>query len=528
MTQLLRDLPGLAASHLELTLVALVVAVATSLPLAIAAHARPRMAAAILAIAAIVQTVPGLALLALMVPVLAWTRVLPPFGFAPAVIALILYAILPIVRNAIIGLRGVDPAIVDAARGLGMTERQIVRIVKLPLAMPVIAAGIRTAAVWTVGAATLATPVGQPCLGNYIFAGLQTRNFTMLLVGVVASAGLALVLDVLLGATERRLTSRTGGRRWLPVAGLAGFAATVLLLPRITSDTATPRPTLAPAASRSGADVIEHVRLGSKTFTEQYILVELVRERLLAAGVAVDVTSGLGSTVVFDALVGGELDAYIDYAGTLWANEMKRTTVVPRWQLLAEVNAWLASDRGVRALPPIGFENTYALAMRRERAAALGVHSLADIAAIAHELAIGGDYEFFGRGEWTAVQHTYALRFGRQVTFDPTLLYDAVARGDVDVISAYSSDGRIAADDLVVLDDPRGALPSYDAIVLLGNRVANDVRIACVLGEVRVSVADMRQANAMVDRDHASPSEAAAWLARRLPPTTCALVTAPP
>jgi osmoprotectant transport system permease protein len=166
--------------------------------------------------------------------------------------------------------------------------------------------------------------------------------------------------------------------------------------------------------------------------------------------------------------------------------------------------------------------------MRRVRAAALGVHTLTDLAGLAHDLTIGGDYEFFGRGEWTAVQHTYDLKFGRQVTFDPTLLYDAVVRGDVDVISAYSSDGRIAADDLVVLDDPKAALPAYDALVLLGSRVANDPRIACVLGELHVAIADMRIANAMVDRDHASPSEAAAWLARRLPPTSCAMVTAPP
>jgi osmoprotectant transport system permease protein len=528
MTQLLHDLPPLAASHLELTLAALAVAIATSLPLAIATHARPRVAAAILAVAAVVQTIPGLALLALMVPVLAWTRLVSPFGFAPAVIALILYAILPIVRNAIIGLRGVDPAVVDAARGLGLTERQIVRIVKLPLAMPVIAAGIRTATVWTLGAATLATPVGQPCLGNYIFAGLQTRNFAMLLTGVVASAALALVLDVLLGATERRLTSREHGRRWLPGALLVGFAAVVLLLPRIVRDTETVQTTASTAAPHANTDTVDRIRLGAKTFTEQYILVELMRTRLLAAGVAVDVASGLGSTVVFDALVSGELDAYVDYAGTLWANEMKRGAAVPRWQLLAEVSAWLANEHGVRALPPIGFENTYALAMRRERAAALGVHTLTDVANVAHELAIGGDYEFFGRGEWTAVQRKYDLHFGRQVTFDPTLLYDAVVRGDVDVISAYSSDGRIAADDLVVLDDPKSALPAYDAMVLLGSRVANDARIACVLGELRIAIADMRLANAMVDRDHATPSEAAAWLARRLPPTGCAMVTAPP
>ncbi|MCX5743746.1 MAG: ABC transporter permease, partial [Proteobacteria bacterium] len=181
---LLRGLPPLLASHLALALVALALAAAISLPLAIVASARPRLAFAVVTIAGVIQTIPGLALLALMVPVLAATGLLSPFGFPPAVIALTLYAILPILRNAVTGLRGVDPAIVDAARGMGMAPGQIMRQVQLPLAAPVIAAGLRTATVWTVGAATLATPIGQACLGNYLFTGLQTRNFAMLLVGV--------------------------------------------------------------------------------------------------------------------------------------------------------------------------------------------------------------------------------------------------------------------------------------------------------------------------------------------------------
>ncbi|MBZ0232526.1 MAG: ABC transporter permease, partial [Deltaproteobacteria bacterium] len=185
VSELVRGLPPLLADHLRITLVALAAGVALSLPLALAVARRPRAAAAVMAVASVVQTIPGLALLALMVPVITQTGGLgvgvSAFGFWPAVIALTLYAVLPVARNAITGLRGVDPAVIEAARGLGMTDGQILREVELPLAAPVVAAGVRTATVWTVGAATLATPVGQPCLGNYIFAGLQTRNWTMLL-----------------------------------------------------------------------------------------------------------------------------------------------------------------------------------------------------------------------------------------------------------------------------------------------------------------------------------------------------------
>ena len=280
MTELLTNLPPLLASHLELALVALAVACAIGLPAAIAVAHRPRLAAPVVAAASVVQTVPGLALLALMVPLLSWLGA-PAFGFTPAVVALTLYALLPIVRNAIAGLRGVDPAIVEAARGMGMTDAQILRGVELPLAAPVIAAGIRTATVWTVGAATLATPVGQSCLGNYIFAGLQTRNWSMLLVGVAAAPAQAIGLDGLLGVTERTLARR--GKVAIPLALFAVLVAIVIgVLPRAISD--GDRDAHAVAGKRGG-HAIATVRLGAKTFTEQYILAEAMRQRLAKVGV---------------------------------------------------------------------------------------------------------------------------------------------------------------------------------------------------------------------------------------------------
>jgi len=515
VTELLRGLPPLLASHLVLALVALGVASAVSLPLAMFASTRPRLAFAVTSVASVIQTVPGLALLALMVPVLAtlgWSS----FGFLPAVVALTLYAILPITRNAVTGLRGVDRAVVEAARGMGMTDRQLMWRVQLPLAAPVIAAGLRTATVWTVGAATLATPIGQACLGNYIFTGLQTRNFAMLLVGVVAAAGLALVLDCLLWAAERALASRSPRRAWIPAVALLALVVLVIgVAPTVTRDRRTHT-----EASVAGARprAVTKLRVGGKTFTEQYILVELVRGELAGAGYDVEVAQSLGSTVAFDALVAGDLDIYVDYSGTLFTNAMQRASGPPRWQVLAELEGWLARVHHVRSLGSLGFENTYALAVRRADATRLGLHTLSDLAAHAPRLAIGGDYEFFGRAEWTAVQRTYNLRFARQATFDPALLYEAGSRGEVDVISAFSTDGRIAAHDLVVLADPRGALPPYDAMLLLGPRISDDLRVACVLDGVTITVEQMQQANAKVDSEGATPAAAATWLRAQLGP----------
>jgi osmoprotectant transport system permease protein len=396
---------------------------------------------------------------------------------------------------------------------MGMSPAQVLRRVELPLAAPVIAAGIRTASVWTVGAATLATPIGQPCLGNYIFAGLQTRNWPMLLTGVVVAAALALVLDAILAATERAVSRRPRGRIAVPAAVLAALVVAILVgLPRLPASGPAAAPG-APAGAAAPGQQVSRVRVGAKTFTEQYILAALLRSRLEARGLEVEVVESLGSNVVFEALRRGDLDAYVDYSGTLWTNQLARDRGAPRWQILAEVEGYVAREH-VRSLGPLGFQNAYALAVRRETAIRLGLHGLGDLAPHAGELALGADYEFLSRREWTAVRTSYGLAFKRTASFDPALLYEAVARGEVDVISAFSSDGRIAAYDLVVLDDPAAALPSYDAMILLGPRVLDDPRVVCALAPLRdaLSVEAVRRANLQVDHDHATPAAAAAQL----------------
>ncbi|HEY5943875.1 MAG TPA: glycine betaine ABC transporter substrate-binding protein, partial [Kofleriaceae bacterium] len=306
-------------------------------------------------------------------------------------------------------------------------------------------------------------------------------------------------------------------RALIPVAGLVALVTVVALLPRLVGDEAQ----AATGAVRPGAAAaVTHVRIGGKTFTEQYILVELLRARLAQNGISSEVAQSLGSTVIFDALTHGDIDAYVDYSGTLWTNTMKRSAGPPRWRVLAELEGWLAREHHVRSLGALGFENTYALAVRRATAERLGLRTLADLA---HhpELSIGGDYEFFGRAEWASVQAAYGLRFARRASFDPSLLYEALGREEIDVISAFSSDGRIAAYDLVVLDDPAGSLPPYDAMILLGPRITDDRRVACVLGGLHIDVDLMRRANALVDRDGKTPHDAAAWLLDQLALPSC-------
>jgi osmoprotectant transport system permease protein len=492
-------LPDYLSRHLLLTVTALAIGVSLSLPLAVAATRKKALQGPLLMTASAIQTIPGLALLALMVPLLGM------IGFLPAAIALILYSMLPVIRNTVTGIEEVDPDLIEAGRGLGMTDLQLLCRVQLPLAMPVIIAGIRTATVWVVGMATLSTPVGATSLGNYIFSGLQTQNYTAVLVGCIAAAGLALLLDGLI-----RLFEVAAGRRSRPL-GLAAATLTLVILgaglsPLVAGTQDGARPTAV---------------LGAKTFTEQYVLTRLMADRLAAVGVAARTLDSLGSTVVFDALVSRRIDAYVDYTGTIWANHMGREDNPGAEAVLAGVKAWLAETHGVETVFRLGFENAYALGMARNRAAALGIGSIADLSRHAPELVIGGDYEFFTRPEWRELQARYGLVFAREVSMDSTLMYQAVAAGEVDVISAFSTDGRIPAYDLVLLEDPKEAIPPYDAVLLLApGAAARRPALLRALAPLENAIDDdaMRAANRRVDVDGGTIAEAAAALARTIGP----------
>jgi osmoprotectant transport system permease protein len=494
-------LPERLAQHIGLTLVALAVGIAVSFPLALLVVRHPRLRWPALTVAGIIQTIPGLALLALMVPALDLLRRhvfhgLPAFGFWPAVVALVLYSVLPVLRNTVTGILGVDASLLEAARGLGLTPRQTLWQVQLPLAAPVILAGIRTAVVWTVGVATLSTPVGQPSLGNYIFSGLQTRNWVAVTVGCVGAAALAVFLDGAVALLESAVARRSRARA-------IGAAAAMLAVLAVG---------VWPLVPGGGASA--PVRIGAKTFTEQYVLAEVLGGAARDAGFEVEQVESLGSTIAFDALAGGDIDAYVDYTGTIWANHMHRTDVADADLVLAEVTRWLAVEHDVMCLGRVGFENAYALAMRRDRAVAMSVRTIAELAPRMPGLALGSDYEFFGRPEWKRLRDIYGLAPKEQVSFDSTFMYDAVKKGEVDVITAFSSDGRIAAYDLVVLDDPKRALPPYDAVILVGPRARQHPGLTEALRSLvgTIDVGSMRRANELVDLDGKSRAEAAAWL----------------
>ena len=509
MTDIWNALLGLGdqlAAHVLLSAAAIGLGIAVALPLAVWASRSEAVSRAALAFASLVQTIPALALLALFFPILLSLRVvfgegLPALGFLPALLALALYALLPILRNAVTAQANLDPGVIEAAHGVDMSFRQRLFLVEAPLAAPYIMAGIRTAAVWTIGAATLATTIGQKSLGDPIFAGLQTQNWVLVLAGCIASAGLALVADSLLGLIERGFRDRRRGL-WLGggIAVLAGIAAALF-------------------AQFGAAKNDDRIVIGAKTFSEQYILARLIGQRLEAEGFAIEYRDGLGSAVAHSAAASGDIDIYIDYTGTIWTNQMNREDTPPREEMYDAIVRWEAQNTGMRVLGRLGFENAYGLAVTQDLANGRGLRSIEDLARIAPQLMIGGDPEFFERPEWVAVRDAYGLRFAGRRNFSPTFMYNALRSGEADVIGAYTSDGRIEADNLTILADPAGAFPNYDAVLLLSPEASRDAALAEALQPIlgAIDVEAMREANYSVDRetDKLSFDEAARRLAER-------------
>ena len=502
-------LPEYLARHVLLCASALTLGVMLGLPLAIVGSRYPRIRSPLLATASLIQTIPGLALLALFYPLLLALSTItdslfgfgiPALGFLPSLLALTLYSILPILRNGVTGLVGLHPAVIEAADAVGMTSRQRLIRVEAPLAAPVVMAGIRTAAVWTIGAATLSTSVGQTSLGNYIFSGLQTENWVFVLFGCAAAAALAFVVDQALNLIETGVARGDAKRISIGLASVAvGTAAALAFILH---------------------DVTKAYSVGAKNFSEQFILAELISARIADQGATTQRKDGLGSAIAFRALASSDIDVYVDYSGTLWTNVMQRRDAPLRDAMLRELTQWLEQHYGVRVLGSLGFENAYALAMRADRAAKLGVKSIDDLARLAPQLALGADLEFLSRPEWAALKQAYSLNFSVERSFSPTFMYRALEEGSVDVISAFSSDGRIAAQGYVVLTDPKHAIPAYDAVVLIAPRKARDALLERALAPLigRISVENMRQANLMVDREtnKATPKDASRFLARAI------------
>jgi osmoprotectant transport system permease protein len=477
---------ALLAQHVTLVAMSTLAAVAIGIPLGIFAARRPRLSAPIVGLANVVQTIPSLAMFGFLLPV----PLIGGIGARAAVVVLILYGLLPIVRTTITGLTGIDASIREAGIAMGMTPRELLRLVELPLALPSIASGVRVAAVVGVGSATIAAAIGAGGLGEYIYRGLSMVDSTVILAGAVPAAALALAVDAGLLWVERQLSARrrTASRR----AAIAAAAVVLLVFP------------LAAAAGRSGGAIV----VGSKNFTEQVILGELLAQTIERdTGLVVQRRLNLGGTLICDrALLTGDVDVYVEYTGTALTAVFHQQVKTDGRAVFEEVRDQY-SRSGRTVLPPLGFDNTFAILVRGSDARRLGLKTIGDAVPEARTWRAGFGYEFLERPDgYPGLASAYGLRFAAPPrVMDLALSYRALSTGQVDLIAGDATAGLIRALDLVQLEDDRHYFPPYDAVPVA--RAATllkypQVRAALERLAGRVSAVDMRSLNYAADVEH--------------------------
>ena len=476
------ELAALATQHLVLVVISTGIAIALGIPLGVLAAKRPRIGAPLVGFANLVQTIPSLALLGFLIPL--------PFigGIGPraALVALVLYGLLPILRTTNAGVRGIDPSIREAALAMGMRPRQMLWLVELPLAFPAMLAGIRVATVVGVGTATIAAAIGAGGLGEYIFRGLSMVDGTVILAGALPAAVMALAADGVLARAEH------WARRRHPIHFRLALVPIVLALLTtivVVASSWQRRPTIV---------------VGSKNFTEQVILGELVAQTLERDGLQVDRRLNLGGTFICDrALRAGDIDVYVEYTGTALAAIFHRPVDHNRASVVTTVRQQYAST-GRTMLAPLGFNNTFAILVRRVDARALNLRTISDLSVHAPRLRAGFGYEFLERADgFPGLARTYDLRFAEQPrVMDLALTYRALADRQVDVIAGDATAGLIDALDLFMLEDDRHYFPPYDAVPVVNTTtLLHDPRIGASLQRLagRVRETDMRQMNYAVE-----------------------------
>jgi osmoprotectant transport system permease protein len=460
------DILSHIAQHVWLVFISIAIAIVIALPLGILITRRKRWRAPVLGIANVMQTIPSLALFGFLIPL--------PFigGIGPrtAIVALVFYALLPIIRNTVTGILGVDPNVREAAVAMGMTDRQVLFKVELPLAMSVILTGVRVAVVITIGVAIIAAEVGAGGLGEYIFRGLRLNDNRLLLAGAVPSALMALAADFGFNQIEKRFDVSSSRRRMpapLRIAALAILAVGILTMGYGVVKSLRGRSTGGHA----------HVTVGSKDFTESILLAEIVAQMLEAQGVEVDRKFDLGGNLAHSAIVAGQIDLYPEYTGTAFTAILHREPISDPKAVYDQVQKEYSQQFNLWVSQPLGFDNTFAILVRGEDARRLNLKTISDAAKHSPQWQAGFGHDFINRQDgYPGFSRTYGLRFRNVSDMALDLTYTALSSHKVDMIAGNSTDGRIASLDLVQLEDDKHYFPPYEAVFI----IRPDIRDATV------------------------------------------------
>jgi len=506
-----RELLVLTREHIFLVFFSTGLAVLIGVPVGILLTRIKSLQTPILGFANIMQTVPSLALFGLLIPL--------PFiggiGARTAIIALALYALLPVIRNTVTGILGIDPKIREAAIAMGMTDWQTLKMVELPLSMPVMLTGIRVAIVICVGVATVAAAVGAGGLGTYIFRGLRQNDDNLLLAGAIASALLALLCDFGLGQIEK--SYRIGERSNALRGKLIGAAITTVFIAIIAFSFA-PQLTVS-SSTMAPSEAKQTIRVGSKDFTESVILAEILAQELGKQGVTVERHLELGGNITHESLLSNQIDVYPEYTGTAYTAILKHKPLTDPQVVYDQTKNEYAEKFDLDISPSLGFANDFAILVRGDVARKNNLKTISDAVPLARNWQAGFGQDFMSREDgYPGFKKAYGFDFARQPReMDLSLTYRALASGELDLIAGNSTDGLISALDLFQLADDRHYFPPYQAVFIARKDASRSLQEAFARLANAITTDDMRKMNYEVDGNKRSPKDVAAeWLEHKL------------
>ncbi|PPJ63198.1 glycine betaine ABC transporter substrate-binding protein [Cuspidothrix issatschenkoi] len=445
-----------SGEHLILVIISLAIAISIGLPVGILITRQSKLAPPILGLANAIQTIPSLAIFGFLISV----PFLGGIGKIPGIVALTLYALLPIIRNTYIGINSINPAIKEAGIGMGMTDQQLLFQVEIPLALPVILAGVRVATVISVGIATIAAAIGGGGLGVFIFRGISTVNNELILAGAVPAALIALSADFGLGLLEKNLTKQIANKgKFNQNIGIIVGIITLIIAGLIAFNYQQKPPTII---------------IGSKNFTEQVILGEILAQHIENhTKLKVDRRFNLGGTFIcHEAVKARKIAGYVEYTGTSFTTILKEKPISNPETVYKKVKEYYDQKLKLAVMKPLGFENTFAMIIRGEDAEKWQIKSLSEISKYTPQIKAGFGYEFLERADgYPGLSKTYNLKFANIKQMELGLMYQALKEKQVDFIAANSTDGLIPVFNLVILEDDKKYFPPYQAIPVFNQEI---------------------------------------------------------
>ena len=445
---------NLTVEHILISLLAISIASVLGIILGIIISEYRRFSGLILGTVNILYTIPSIALLGFFITI---TGV----GNTTALIALIIYALLPIIRSTYTGIVNINPLIIEASEGMGSTKLQQLFKVKLPLALPVLMSGIRNMVTMTIALAGIASFVGAGGLGVAIYRGITTNNSAMTFLGSLLIAILALIFDFILGIIEKRLTNHKRTKYKV------NFKLIILVLFIIIFG--------AYFSLNSKKD--KTINIATKPMTEGYILGQMLTELIEQdTDLKVNMTTGVGggTSNIQPAIVKGEFDLYPEYTGTSWEAVLKKEGSYDESKF-DELQKEYKEKYNLEYVNLYGFNNTYGLAVNKDIAEKYNLKTYSDLAKVSNNLIFGAEYDFFEREDgYKELQKVYNMNFKKQIDMDIGLKYQAMKDKKIDVMVIFTTDGQLAISDVVVLEDDKKMYPSYRAGTVVRSEILSE------------------------------------------------------